>query len=180
MAGFSTSSISHNIEQTRFRSKMPGKEEMEVKGKRGNNRKSGWPSQNKPNMSLGITGDKNFSGSSIPSNVFKSGSYRSQKTPTTEALHAQNKGFNSSEVSAYLNREWKSALDRANDSAYQAKNKPEIYKMTDNEWMTKSGSITSVWAGRGHLTVKGTTFLSELRKSVLSSLSNNITEPKGG
>ncbi|KAG5513918.1 hypothetical protein PMAC_000540 [Pneumocystis sp. 'macacae'] len=131
-------------------------------------------------MSLGASGDKNFLGSSAPSGISKSMPYRSPKTPTTETTHSQNKGFNSSEVSSYLNKEWKSALDRANDSTCQTKNKPEIYKMTDNEWMTKSGSITSVWAGRGHLTVKGTTFLSELRKSVLSTLSNNITEPKGG
>ncbi|KAG4305449.1 hypothetical protein PORY_001005 [Pneumocystis oryctolagi] len=158
---------------------MPGKDETETRGKRGNSRKQAWSSQNKPNLSLGIQGDKSFSsGSSTTSpNTSKSISYRSPKTPTTDTIYSQNRGFNSAEVSSYLNKEWKSALDRANNSTCSTKNKPEIYKITDNEWMTKSGSITSVWANKGHLTAKGTAFLSEIRKSILS---NNITEAKGG
>ncbi|KAG4302764.1 hypothetical protein PCK1_000924 [Pneumocystis canis] len=73
--------------------------------------------------------------------------------------------------------EWKSALDRANNPSYSGQNKPEIYKMANNEWMIKNESIASTWTDRGHLTAKGTAFLNELRKSIIST---NMIEPKGG
>ncbi|EMR08918.1 hypothetical protein PNEG_02700 [Pneumocystis murina B123] len=148
---------------------MPLKDEVESRGKRGNGRKSNWTVLGKTGFPIGVASGKGSSTS-------KSTSFRLSKTPFVETTYVPVRGFNSVEVSSYLNKEWKSALDRANDASFPAKDKPEIYKMANNEWMTKNGSTTSIWSGRGHLMAKGTAFLTELRKSVIS----NIAEPKGG
>ncbi|KTW28495.1 hypothetical protein T552_01755 [Pneumocystis carinii B80] len=149
---------------------MPLKDEAESRGKRGNGRKSNWTVLEKTGIPLGVSPGKG-------SLTSKPTSFRLSKTTFSEATYVPIRGFNTVEVSSYLNKEWKSALDRANDTTFPAKDRPEIYKMTNNEWMTKNGSTASIWGGRGHLMAKGSTFLAELRKSIVS---NNIVEPKGG
>ncbi|KAK7205066.1 hypothetical protein BZA70DRAFT_267605 [Myxozyma melibiosi] len=85
--------------------------------------------------------------------------FSSQYTPV--------RGFNSREVEDFLNREYTAALEqaRASEKEEDVKNKTVVFQSDGKGW-TNTTPKGSAWTQRGHLTAKGATVLSELRRGV--------------
>jgi len=79
--------------------------------------------------------------------------------------HVPVRGFNSREVSEFLNREYTAALNTAqNPYENDASKKPMIYKSPEKPWKTTGRTSGGPWGSKQHVMANGTDFLSQLRK----------------
>jgi len=77
--------------------------------------------------------------------------------------HVPVRGFNSREVSEYMNRAYVAALNSAQNPYPDEATKPLVYKSPENPWKTTG---KGPWGSRLHVMANGTDFLSQLRKGV--------------
>ncbi|ORX58469.1 hypothetical protein BCR36DRAFT_580076 [Piromyces finnis] len=70
--------------------------------------------------------------------------------------------FNGSEVSSYLNKNWKEMNNMINDSSISKEEKPVVYHSTENAW---AKGATHAWASpKTGITATGADFIAELKK----------------
>lgn len=79
--------------------------------------------------------------------------------------HVPVRGFNSREVSEYLNRAYLAALNEAQNPQKGDEAKPMIFKSPENPWKTTGKVSAGPWS-RPHVMANGNDFLSQLRKGV--------------
>jgi len=80
--------------------------------------------------------------------------------------HVPARGFNSKEVSEYLNRAYVAATNSAQNPYPDEVPKPLIYKSPENPWKTTGKASGGPWGSRLHLMANGADFISQLRKGV--------------
>lgn len=81
--------------------------------------------------------------------------------------HVPVRGFNSREVSEYLNRGFVAALNAAQNPYGDEALKQMIYKSPEKAWKTTGKASGGPWS-RQHVMANGTDFLSQLRKGVMA------------
>lgn len=79
--------------------------------------------------------------------------------------HVSVRGFNSREVSEFLNRAFVSAVNDAQNPYKDEALKPMIYKSPEKAWKTTGKASGGPWS-RQHVMANGNDFLSQLRKGV--------------
>ncbi|KAF8422449.1 hypothetical protein EV426DRAFT_169783 [Tirmania nivea] len=82
-------------------------------------------------------------------------------------VHVPVRGFNSREVSEYLNRGFVAALNAAQAPHEDEALKPMIYKSPQNAWITSGRTGSGAWP-KQHVMANGTNFLNQLRKGVMA------------
>ncbi|KAF8471854.1 hypothetical protein BDZ91DRAFT_846455 [Kalaharituber pfeilii] len=88
------------------------------------------------------------------------------QSPGLVEEHIPVRGFNSREVSEFLNRGYVEALNAAQNPYADEGSKPIIYKSPENPWKTTGKASGGPWGSRQHVMANGNDFLSQLRKGV--------------